>query len=68
MHAHMRIYMRVILMRTLVLVRPNASRESLTIGPPAGLRPVGGSMLRHRLESGRNPARKTDVRPGSTTA
>ena len=49
--------------------RPDASRESLKIGPPAGLRPAGGPIFRlSRLESGRNPARKTDFRPGSTTA
>ncbi len=33
----------------------------------AGFRPAGGLILRlSRLESGRNPARKPDSRPGST--
>ena len=33
--------------------RPDSTRESLKIGPPAGLRPVGGRILKlSRLESG----------------
>jgi hypothetical protein len=44
--------------------RPDASRESLNIGPPAGLR----ILMRPRLESDRNPARKPDFRPGSIIA
>ena len=49
--------------------RPDSSRESLNIGPPAGLRPAGGLMLKlFRLEFGRNPARKTGFRPGSIIA
>ena len=49
--------------------RPDSSRGNLKIGPPAGLRPAGGPILMlSRLESGRNPARKPDFRPGSTIA
>ncbi len=49
--------------------RPDSNWESLKIGPPAGRRPAGGPILRlSRLESGRNPARKPDSRPGSTIA
>ena len=49
--------------------RPDSSRESIKIGPPGGLRPAGGTILRlSRLESSRNPARKPDFRPGSTIA
>ncbi len=45
------------------------NRESLKIGSPAGLRPAEGTILKlSQLESGRNPARNTDFRPGSTTA
>ncbi len=42
--------------------RPDSSREDFQIGTP-------GPMLRiSRLESGRNPARKADLRPGSIIA
>jgi hypothetical protein len=42
---------------------------SLKIGPQAGRRPNVGPILRvSRLESGRNPARKTGFRPGSIIA
>ncbi len=48
--------------------RPDSSRGSLKIGPSASLRPAGGQILRFfRIESGRNPARKPDFRPGSST-
>ncbi len=44
--------------------QPDSNRESLNIGPPASLRPVGGPILKvSRPESGRNPARKPDFRP-----
>ncbi len=50
-----------------VRFRPGSNRESLKIGPPAGRGPAGGPILRlSRLESGRNPTRKADFRPGST--
>ncbi len=49
--------------------RPDSIREGINIGPPAGLRPAGGPILMHsRIESGRNPARKLDFRPGGTIA
>ncbi len=49
--------------------RSDSCRESLNIGPPAGRRPAGGQILRpYRLESGRNPARKTDFRLRSLIA
>ena len=49
--------------------RPDSSRESIDIGPPAGFRPAGGPIFGlSRLESGRNPTRKVDFRPGSTVA
>ncbi len=49
--------------------RPDSNRGKLTIGPPAGRRPARGPIFRlSRLESSRNPARKLDVRPGSTIA
>jgi hypothetical protein len=48
---------------------PDSSRYNIEIGPPAGFRPAGGPLLRRfRLESGRNPARKTDFRPGTINA
>ncbi len=44
---------------------PHSNQENTEIGPPARLRPAGGPMLRlSRLESGRNPARRTDFRLG----
>jgi hypothetical protein len=44
--------------------RPDSSREILKIGPPAGLWPTGGPILRFSLlGSGRNPARKPDFGP-----
>ena len=44
----------------------DSNRESLTIATPAGRRPAGWAIRRHsQLESGRNPPRKTDCRPGS---
>ena len=49
--------------------RPDSIRESIEISPSAGRRPAGGLILMlSRLESGRNPARKPDFRPGSTIA
>ncbi len=49
--------------------RPDSLRESLKIGPPAGLRPARGPISSFvLLESDRNPSRKTDSRPGSTIA
>ncbi len=46
--------------------RPPSSWESPEIGPSGGRRPAGGPFVRiARLESGRNPARKPDLRPGS---
>ncbi len=49
--------------------QPDASRESLQIGPPAGRRPAGGLILKlSRLESGLNPAQEPDFLPGSTIA
>ncbi len=49
--------------------RPDSNRENNKIGPPAGRRPVGGPILKlSRLESGRNPARKPDFRPGGNIA
>ena len=49
--------------------RLDSNRESIKIGPPAGRRPAGKPISRlSRLESGRNPARKLDFRPGSTIA
>ncbi len=49
--------------------RQDSIRESLKIGPPAGFRPAGGPILKlPRLESGRNPTRKPDPRPGNTIA
>ncbi len=37
--------------------------------PPTGLRPAGGPILRPaRIESGRDPARKLDFRPGMRTS
>ncbi len=42
--------------------RPDSSWEILKIGLPAV------RLMFPRLESGRHPARKTDFRPGSTTA
>ncbi len=46
--------------------RPDSNRESFKIGPPAGLRPAGGPILRFsRQESGRNSIRKPDLPPGS---
>ncbi len=44
---------------------PDSSRGGLEIGPPAGLRPAGGPILRRsRLESDRNLAPKpTDTWP-----
>ena len=49
--------------------RLDSNLDSLKIGPPAGRKPAGGLILKlSRLESGRNPARKTDVRAGRTIA
>ncbi len=49
--------------------RQESNRESHKIGPPAGRRPAGGPSLRFsRHESGRNPGRELDSRPGSTIA
>ncbi len=49
--------------------RLDSDRENLKIGPPACLRPAGGPILRLPwVESGRNPARKNDFRPGNTIA
>ncbi len=51
----------------LAVKRGREAFERLTIRPPAGLRPAGGPILMFsRLESGRNPARKNDLRCGST--
>jgi hypothetical protein len=48
---------------------PDSSLGTLKIGPPAGLRPAGGPILRlSRLESGRHSARKPDFRPGNNIA
>ncbi len=45
--------------------RPDSRRESLKIGHPAYRRPAVGLVLKFfRFESGRNPARKPDIRPG----
>ncbi len=50
-------------------LRPDSSLEHVKICPPPDLRPAGGPVLMFsRLESGRNPARKSDFRPGSTIA
>jgi hypothetical protein len=47
--------------------RPDSNLENIQISPPAGQRPTGGSILRLcPLESGRDPTRKLDFRPGST--
>ena len=43
--------------------RPDSNRKSFKIDPPAGHRPAGGPNLKL---SRRNPARKPDVRHGST--
>ncbi len=49
--------------------RQDSTRENLTISSPAGLRPAGRPILKiSRIESGRNPTRKPDFRPGSTVA
>jgi hypothetical protein len=49
--------------------RPDSNRETIKVGPPAGPLPAGVLMLsRSRLESGRNPARKPDFRPGRNIA
>ncbi len=48
-------------------LQPDSIWESFEIGPPAGLQPAGGPILMFsRLESGQNPARKPDFRPGGT--
>jgi hypothetical protein len=48
--------------------RPDANRENLKIGPPAGLRTDGGPVSRlSGLESGLNPSRKHDFQSGSTS-
>ncbi len=44
--------------------RPDSIREGLQIGPSAG----GPILMFSRLESGRNPTRKPDFRPGATIA
>ena len=46
--------------------RQESNRENLKISPPAG-RPKADLMLT-RMESGRNPARKPDLRPGNIIA
>ena len=44
---------------------PDCNRENTEIGPPAG--PAGGPIsVLSRKQSGQNPARKADLRPGST--
>jgi hypothetical protein len=49
--------------------RPDSNRKNFKSGPPAGRKPTGGPILTFsRLESGRNPSRKPDFRPGSTIA
>ncbi len=48
-------------------IRPDPNRESLEIGPPAGFRPEA-NFEAFRVASGRNPGRKPDFRPGSTSA
>ncbi len=49
--------------------RPDSNREYIKIGSPAGLRPAGRLIVRlSRLESGRQPTRKIDARPGSIIA
>ncbi len=48
---------------------PDPNRESLRIGPPAGIPPDGGPILRlSRLESSRKPARQPDFCPGNDIA
>ncbi len=46
--------------------RLDSSRRKFKIGPPAGLGPAGEPILRFpRIEFDRNPAWKTDFRPGA---
>ncbi len=46
--------------------RPDSGSGNLKISSPTGLRPAGGPILMFsRPDPGRNPARKTDFRPGS---
>ncbi len=46
---------------------PKCYRESTGMGPPADLRPAGGTIsVLSRWQSGQNPAREADFRPGST--
>ncbi len=49
--------------------RLDFSRESFKVTSPAGRRPAGGLILKlSQYESGRNPARKANFRPGSIIA
>ncbi len=45
--------------------RPNPIKENIKIGPPAGL---GTVFMATPTESGGNPARETDLRPGNNIA
>ncbi len=48
---------------------PDCSRENIEIDFLAGLRPAGGPIsVLFRQQSSQNPARKADLRPGSTIA
>jgi hypothetical protein len=49
--------------------QPDCYLESTENGSPAGLRPAEGPIsVLSRQQSGQNPARKADFRPGSTIA